>query len=89
MCRSHAQEALNRTEYAEGSDIQEHIKLMRTCKVAVDNLSTQVMSDKTWRGIIICSILPTMKWLSVIPSLYLMTTSADIISTLLAHEMIL
>jgi hypothetical protein len=29
MCRSHAQEALNRTIYAEGTDIQEHIKMLR------------------------------------------------------------
>jgi hypothetical protein len=47
------------------------------------------MSDKTWRKVIICSIPPTMKWLPVIPSLYLMTTSADIILTLFAHGMIL
>jgi hypothetical protein len=55
----------------------------------VDNLCTQVMSDETWRGVIICSIPPTTKWLPVIPSLYLITTSADIISTLFAHGMIL
>ena len=89
MRRSHAQEALNRTEFAEGGDIQDHIKLLRTRRAAVDNLSTQVMSDETWRGIIIRSIPPTNKWLPVIPSLYSMTTSADIISTLLAHGMIL
>src|SRR5258708_38986102 len=35
MRRSHAQEALDRTVYAEDSDIQEHIKLLRTRKVAV------------------------------------------------------
>jgi hypothetical protein len=45
MRRSHAQELLNRTEYAEGTDIQDHIKLLRTRRAAVDNLSTQVMSD--------------------------------------------
>jgi gag-polypeptide of LTR copia-type len=28
MRRSHAQETLNRTEYTEGTDIQEHIKLL-------------------------------------------------------------
>jgi Reverse transcriptase (RNA-dependent DNA polymerase)/GAG-pre-integrase domain/gag-polypeptide of LTR copia-type len=89
MRRSHAQEALNRTEFVEGSDIQDHIKLLRTRKVAVDNLSTQAMSDEAWRGILIRSIPPSMKWLPVIPSLYSMTTSADIISTLLAHGMIL
>ena len=47
------------------------------------------MSDETWRGIIIRSIPPTTNWLPVIPSLYTMATSADIISTLSAHEMIL
>ena len=57
--------------------------------VAVDNLSTSTMSDETWRGIIIRSIPPTPKWLPVIPSLYSMATSADIVSTLLAHGMIL
>ena len=91
MRRSHAQEALNRTEYVEGTDIQDHIKLLRTRKAAVDNLSTegQGMTDEAWRGIIIRSIPPTAKWLPVIPSLYTMSTSADIISTLLAHGMIL
>ena len=89
MRRSHAQEALNRTEFAEGMDIQDHIKLLRTRKVAVDNLCTEAMTDETWRGIIIRSIPPTTNWLPVIPSLYTMTTSADIVSTLVAHGMIL
>ena len=89
MRRSHAQEALNRTVYVEGTEIQDHIKFLRTRKAAVDNLSTSVMDDESWRGIIIRSILPTPKWLPVIPSLYAMSSSADIISTLLAHGMII
>jgi Reverse transcriptase (RNA-dependent DNA polymerase)/Pol polyprotein, beta-barrel domain/GAG-pre-integrase domain/gag-polypeptide of LTR copia-type len=88
MRRSHAQEALNKTTYDEGTDIQEHIKLLRTRKAAVDNLSTSVMDDETWRGIVIRSIPPTAKWLPVIPSLYALSSSADIISTLFAHGMI-
>lgn len=87
--RSFAQDALNRTKYIEGNDIQDHIKLLRTRKAAVDNLSSSAMSDETWRGIIVRSIPPTPKWLPVIPTLYSMTTSADIVSTLLTHEMIL
>ena len=59
MRRSHAQEALDRTVYAEDSDIQGHLKLLRTCKAAVDNLSSSAMTDETWRGIIIRSIPPT------------------------------
>lgn len=47
------------------------------------------MADETWRGIIIRSIPPTAKWLPVIPSLYTLSSSADVISTLLAHGMIL
>jgi hypothetical protein len=89
MRRSHAQEALNRTLYVEGNDIQEHIKTLRARKAAVDNLATTRMDDETWRGVIIRSIPPTMKWLPVIPSLYAMSTSADIVSTLSAHGMIL
>jgi len=89
MRRSHAQEALNRTIYAEDSDIQEHIKLLRTRRAAVDNLSSSVMNDETWRGIVIRSIPPTTKWLPVIPSLYTMTTTADVFSTLIAHAMTL
>jgi hypothetical protein len=89
MRRSHAQEALNRTEYTEGTEIQDHIKFLRTRKAEVDNLSTSAMSDETWRGIIIRSIPPMPKWLPVIPSLYSLTTSADIVSTLLAHGMII
>lgn len=46
------------------------------------------MSDEAWRGTIIRSIPPTPKWLPVIPSLYAMPTSADIVSTLFAHRMI-
>jgi transposase InsO family protein len=89
MRRSHAQEALNRTIYTEGTDIQEHIKLLRMRRAAVDNLSSIAMTDETWRGIIIRSIPPTPKWLPVIPSLYIMASSADIVSTLGAHGMIL
>ena len=89
MRRSHAQEALNRTEYAEGTAIQDHIKLLRTRKAALDNLCTEAMSDETWRGVIIRSIPPTSKWLPVIPALYQLPTSADIVSTLLAHGMVL
>src|ERR1700678_129279 len=86
---SHAQEALNKTTYDEGTDIQEHVKLLQTRKAAVDNLDASVMSDKTWRGIIIRSIPPTAKWLPVVPSLYTMSSSADVISTLFAHGMII
>lgn len=89
MRRSHAQEALNRTVFVEGTEIQDHVKLLRTRKVAVDSLSTPAMTDETWRGVIIRSIPPTAKWLPVIPSLYAMRSSGDVISTLLAHGMIL
>jgi len=89
MRRSHAQEALDRTVYAEDSDIQEHIKLLRTRKAAVNNLSLSAMADETWKGIIIHSIPPTTRWLPVIPSLYSMASPADIFSTLVAHGMIL
>jgi gag-polypeptide of LTR copia-type len=58
---SHAQEALNRIEYVEGTEIQDHIKLLQRRRAAVDNLSTSAMSDETWQGIIICSIPPTQK----------------------------
>ena len=79
MWRSHTQEALNWTMYIEGTEIQDHIKLLQTRKVAVNSLSTPAMTDETWRGIIIRSIPPTTKWLPVIPSLYVMgvTTSDD------------
>jgi hypothetical protein len=45
MRRSHAQEALDWTVYAENSDIQDHIKLLWTRRAAVDNLSSTVMTD--------------------------------------------
>ena len=89
MRLSYAQEQLNRTIYDDGTDIQDHIKLLRTRKAAVDNLSKVAMTDEVWKGIVIHSIPPTMKRLPVIPSLYAMTSSADIIATLLAHAMIL
>jgi gag-polypeptide of LTR copia-type len=81
MRRSHAQEALNQTVYAEGTEIQDHIKLLRTRRAALDNLSTQPMNDEAWRGILIRSIPTTPNWLPVLPSLYALTTSADITST--------
>ena len=71
--------------YDEGTEIQDHIKLLWTWKAVVNNLSTSTMSDETWRGIIIQSIPPTPKWLPVISSLYAMTSLADIILT---HRMI-
>src|ERR1700678_3830527 len=37
MRRSHALEALNKTTYNEGTDIQEHVKLLWTRKATVDN----------------------------------------------------
>ena len=86
MRRSHAQENLNQTQYAEGTDIQDHIKLLRTRKAAVDNLSSSTMTEEAWRGIIIRSIPPTPKWLPVIPSLYALSSSADVVSTLFAHD---
>ena len=89
MWRLHAQEALNRMTYIEGMEIQEHIKLLWTQKATIDNLSTFLMGDETWRGVIIWSILPTAKWLPVIPSLYTMSSFADIVLTLLAHSMII
>jgi len=89
MCRSHAQEALNKTVYTEGTSVQDHIKLLCTRRAAVDNLSTNPMSDEAWRGVLIHSIPPTARWLLVIPSLYTLASSTDIISNLLAHGMIL
>ena len=53
MQRLHAQEALNQTTYAEGADIQDHIKLLQTQKAAVDSLSMSTMNNETWQGIII------------------------------------
>ena len=53
MRRSHTQEALDRTVYTEDSDIQEHIKLLRIHKAAVDNLSMSKMTNEAWKGIVI------------------------------------
>ena len=89
MRRSHAQEALNQTLYIEGTEIQDHIKLLRMRKAAVDNLSESAMTEEAWRGIIIWSIPPMPKWLPLLPSLYSLSTSADIVSTLFAHGMII
>jgi hypothetical protein len=52
MRRSHAQEVLNRTIFVEGTDIQEHIKLLRTRKAAVENLSMAVMSERPGGGLL-------------------------------------
>ena len=89
MRRSHAQDALNKTVFVEGSDIQEHIKVLRTRRAALDNLSSSPMSDETWRGVITRSIPPSAKWLPVIPTLYSLKTSAEVLSTLLNHDLVL
>ena len=89
MRRSHAHEALHRTVFVEGSDIQDHIKVLRTRRAALDNLDTSPMSDDSWKGILIRSIPPSPKWLPLIPSLYALGTSAEIITTLYAHALIL
>ncbi|KAK0227009.1 hypothetical protein EDD85DRAFT_958249 [Armillaria nabsnona] len=43
------------------------------------------MSDQAFRGIIIRSILPTDNWMPILPSLYSLPTSTDIISHLQTH----
>ena len=85
----HRKPSIGRYMYVKGTEIQEHIKLLQTRKAMIDNLSTSVMNDEMWRGIIICSIPPTSKWLPIIPSLYAMSSLADIISTLFAYGMII
>src|ERR1700678_696284 len=45
-----------------------------------------VMSDETWRGIIIRSIPRTARWLPVIPSLCAMSSSADIILMIIGRN---
>src|ERR1700678_2219223 len=89
MRYSHAYEALTQMKFIEGNDIQGHIQLLRTRKAEVDSLSDPGMTDKAWRGIVIRSIPTTPKWLPVIPSLYALSSSADIISTLCEHRLIL
>src|SRR5271168_2489955 len=89
MRYSHAYEALTQMKFVEGNDIQGHIQLLRTRKAEVDSLSDPGMTDKAWRGIVIRSIPTTPKWLPVIPSLYALSSSADVISTLCEHGLIL
>ena len=90
MRRSHAQEALSQTKYVEGTSMQDHIKTLRGRRAALDNLNDSVMTDETWRGIIIRSIpRSATQWLPVIPSLYTMTSSADVVSMLLTHGMMM
>jgi hypothetical protein len=69
MRRLHAQEALNQTIYAEGSDIQEHVKLLRMRRAVVDNLSTMAMTDESWRGIIIWSVTVALLTNSVLAAI--------------------
>ena len=89
MRKSYAQEALNQTKYVEGTDMREHIKLLRTRKAALDALMTPSMTDESWKGIIVRSFPPTPQWLPVIPSLYALPTSVDVFAMLDAHWMIL
>ena len=89
MRRSYAQEALSRTKYTDGSDMREHLKLLRSRKAALDALLTPPMTDETWKGIIIRSFPPTPQWLPIIPSLYSLPTSLDVFAMLDAHWMIL
>ena len=89
MRRSYAEEALNRTKYTDGTDVREHLMLLRSRKAALDAFMTPPMTDETWKGIIIRSFPPTPQWLPVIPSLYSLPTSLDVFAMLDAHWMIL
>jgi hypothetical protein len=93
MRRSHADKALSRTTFSEGSDIQDHIKLLQTQRVAVDNLQVPpqwMMKHGEEPSFDLYHLLTSHLPTSGSPSLYALTSSSDILSTLLlAHGMVL
>ncbi|SJL13281.1 uncharacterized protein ARMOST_16721 [Armillaria ostoyae] len=87
MALSKAQCVLQNTKYTEGADMEAHIQDLCTKCTAVDNLSESgcELTDKDFRGVIVCSLPHTVNWLPILPSLYQCKTSVEIISLLQTH----
>ncbi|KAJ3845829.1 hypothetical protein EV368DRAFT_70405 [Lentinula lateritia] len=85
MALSKAKRLLNATKYKEGTKMSGHVMTMRTRLANVNDLSSTPIDDKTFCGILICSIPLSPPWLPLIPSLYGIPTSTGIIALLATH----
>lgn len=85
MALSEAEASLNSAKFDGNSDINAHVADLRTKRRAVNDLRTMALTDQEFKGIIIRSIIPTDNWMPILPSLYQMATSSDIISHLQTH----
>ncbi|PBK72085.1 hypothetical protein ARMSODRAFT_1016071 [Armillaria solidipes] len=85
MALSEAETSLNAVKFDSTGDLDAYISELRTKKLAVNDLHKTPLTDQEFHGIIIRSILPTDNWMPILPSLYQMPTSSDIISHLQTH----
>ncbi len=85
MALSEAEASLNATKFDGNSDINAHVADLHTKRHAVNDLRATALTDQEFKGIIIRSIVPTDNWMPILPSLYQMATSSDIISHLQTH----
>ncbi len=82
---SEAEASLNAAKFDGNSDIDTHVADLHTKRCAINDLRTTALSDQEFKGIIIRSIIPTDHWMPILPSLYQMPTSSDVISHLQTH----
>ncbi|KAK0242140.1 hypothetical protein EDD85DRAFT_785306 [Armillaria nabsnona] len=85
MALSEAEASLNATKFNRNSDINAHVADLCMKQHAVNDLHTTALTDQEFKGIIICSIIPMDNWMPILPSLYQMATSSDIIFHLQTH----
>ncbi|KAK0221147.1 hypothetical protein EDD85DRAFT_960314 [Armillaria nabsnona] len=85
MALSEAEASLNGAKFNGNSNIDTHVADLCTKRHAVNDLHTTALSDQEFKGIIIRSIISTDHWMPILPSLYQMPTSSDVISHLQTH----
>ncbi len=85
MALSEAETSLNTVKFDGTGDLDAHISELHTKKLTVNDLCKTPLTDQEFCGIIIRSILPTDNWMPILPSLYQMPMSSNIISHLQTH----
>ncbi len=89
MALSEAEASLNSAKFDGNSDINAHIADLRMKRWAVNDLCMMALTDQEFKGIIIHSIIPMDNWMPILPSLYQMAMSSNIISHLQTHAVTL
>ncbi|KAK0224225.1 hypothetical protein IW262DRAFT_1459279 [Armillaria fumosa] len=85
MALSEAEVSLNTANFDGNSDINIHIANLCMKWQAVNDLQSMALSDQEFKRIIIHSIISTDHWMPILPSLYSMPMSSDVIFHLQTH----